>query len=814
MRYELNDNSNAGDGVAARLTAYALGELEDVERAEVEVMLQRDPAARAEVESIRAVAGIISRELASETGAALSTAQRETIEARAAGRNGPVVYRFPHRRVWSYAGLTALAASIALIFIVPLWINPDGTERRGDIAMNAPGDEVVTGNELDDIARAGTEAMEVAQGQPAAPQQELRALREELDRADAGRARDGATDEFLAEAQVMESEAAPAERGAQAPGRERALGDELRRDAATPPPSSRPSAPGGAGMPGGGGGGFAGGMEAMEIEEPLFGATGLDIERREQVLGENDPDVQRLEETQFAQPTGLEDSTFSIDVDTASYSILRRSIMNGHMPLAESVRIEEMLNYFTYNDAPPSADDAHPFASHIEIAACPWNPRHRLARVSLKGRAIDMTNRVGSNIVFLIDVSGSMNDSDKLPLVKESLKLLVNELTEDDRISIVTYAGQAGVALQPTAASPAKKMQIVEVIDSLGAGGSTAGSEGIATAYELARQNFIEGGLNRVILATDGDFNVGISDNNALVALIEEKRESGIYLTTLGFGTGNVRDSKLEQLADHGNGNYSYIDSLDEGKRVLVEQIGGTLFTIAENVKIQIDFNPEEVGAYRLIGYENRRLAARDFRDDQKDAGEIGAGHGVTALYEIIPPHLVEREMGALAENRPTPGSGGSGGGARARDQEGAGAAEPVRETDAVEEARDAGQESTAAPTRPDQEKEVREVVDFDGSLLRLKLRYRDPATDEVREFASLARDERESFESASADFQFAAAVATFGLVLRDSQFKGDASFTLAEELALPGADPQNDPTGYRGQFLELVRRAKAIAAE
>lgn len=797
MRYELNENS---DNVEARLTAYALGELEDVERAEMELLLKGNPAARTEVESIRTLAASISRELQSEPATALSSSQREAIEAQAGGAEPPAIYRFPQRRMWSYVGLTALAASIALVFIVPLWLDPDGATRESDVAIGRSNDTTSPRGEMMEL-----EDREQAAG-AMAPHDDARSGGEDFDRRDmAGRAGQG-LDQLLAQdpASTTAQPSAPRERQLQESLRRVRGGNEsLGREGLQQAPSSaqgramQPMRQDGPHGGGGGGSGFGGGGAPADGGDIFAqGEMGLAIEEPPAPPLGDDADVARHQETPFALPTGRDDSTFSIDVDTASYAIMRRYLLSGQLPPSEAVRIEEMLNYFTYNDAPPAADDPHPFASHFEIAACPWNPRHRLARISLKGRAIDMANRVGSNIVFLIDVSGSMNDSDKLPLVKESLKLLVNELTEDDRISIVTYAGQAGIALDPTAASPAKKMQIIDVIDGLGAGGSTHGSAGIESAYALAQQNFIDGGLNRVIMATDGDLNVGISDTNALVTLIEQKRETGIYLSILGFGAGNVRDNKLEELSNHGNGNYSYIDSLDEGRRVLVSQIGGTLFTIAKNVKIQIDFNPEEVGAYRLIGYENRRLAAEDFRDDQKDAGEIGAGHGVTALYEIIPPQFVPAEdrlamERAQAGNRPTP-SGGGGGGT---------GAEPETEVDPTQDLDPVQQEQ--AESQP-----------FDDNIIRLKLRYRDPKTDDVREFHSLAADPRESFESASADFQFAAAVAAFGLVLRDSQFKGDASFSLAEELALPGVDPESDLDGYRGQFLELVRRAKEIAGE
>ncbi len=813
MRYELNDNND--NNVETRLTGYALGELEDVDRAEVEIHLQRDAGARAEVEAIRQVAGIVTRELHCEPAANLSIAQRETIEARAGRLPAPTIHRFPHRRVWSYVGLTALAASIALMFIVPLWIDPDGPETDDRFAI---GDDETGANGMDSRESAESLASTAPADENRRDQNEI-AMRQE-NQSDEALGEGELVDEIL-EQELAAMEMPPAVRERQDEGTHARMSGQDALDSATAPSDSpepslppasvngqpAPGSPGGGGGGGFGGGALRGGCDGGMEGGDIFaeGERGLAIEERENVVAQ-DPARARLAETQFAAPTGIKDSTFSIDVDTASYSIIRRSIQGGSLPHPDAVRIEEMLNYFTYNDPPPTADDPHPFASYIEIATCPWNPQHRLARVSLKGRAIDMANRVGSNLVFLVDVSASMDERDRLPLVKECLKLLVNELSEDDRISIVVYAGQAGVALEPTAASPAKKTRIIEVIDSLRPGGSTHGSAGIQTAYDLAMQNFIEGGLNRVILATDGDFNVGISDTDTLREFIEEKRETGIYLSTLGFGTGNLQDHKLEQLADHGNGNYAYIDSLEEGQRVLVKQIEGTLFTIAENVKVQIDFNPDQVGAYRLIGYENRMLEARDFRDDTKDAGEIGAGHGVTALYEIIPPHLVAGDLAmdrTREANQPALGGGARPGGGGA----GSGEAQPERETDALDEVNEPAAEGEAA-------EKAREIEDFDGNIMRLKLRYRVPGGEEMREFSSLAADSRESFESASADFQFAAAVATLGLVLRDSQFKGDASFTLAEELALPGAAPHNDPAGYRAQFLELFRRAKEIAAE
>lgn len=347
----------------------------------------------------------------------------------------------------------------------------------------------------------------------------------------------------------------------------------------------------------------------------------------------NTEDYDHIIENDFHSVEQQPLSTFSIDVDRASYSNVRRFIQEGSLPPKGAVRIEEMINYFDYNYASPTTED--PFALYSEIASCPWNSKHRLVHIGLQGKKISTADLPPSNLVFLVDVSGSMEEPNKLPLVQESLKLLTDQLREDDRVAIVVYAGKAGLVLPSTSGSD--KMKIKEAIDELQAGGSTAGGEGITLAYKIARQNMKEHGNNRVILATDGDFNVGVSSDDELVELIEKERESGIFLSVLGYGMGNYKDNKMQQLADKGNGNHNYIDNLNEAKKVLVNEFGGTLFTIAKDVKLQVEFNPARVNAYRLIGYENRILGNEDFNDDKKDAGELGSGHTVTALCEIIP---------------------------------------------------------------------------------------------------------------------------------------------------------------------------------
>jgi Ca-activated chloride channel homolog len=448
-------------------------------------------------------------------------------------------------------------------------------------------------------------------------------------------------------------------------------------------------------------------------------------------------------------------STFSIDVDTASYANVRSMLTGGSMPPAGAVRIEEMLNYFAYDYAPPTGSD--PFATHVEVAGCPWAPEHRLARVGIKGWEIANEDRPVSNLVFLLDVSGSMNSPNKLPLLKQAMGMLVDQLGENDRVAIVVYAGASGLVLDSTSCDD--REAVLDALRRLNAGGSTNGGAGIQLAYDTAMANFVEGGVNRVILATDGDFNVGTTSQSDLVDMVEDKARSGVFLTVLGFGMGNYQDSTLEKLADKGNGNYAYIDTEMEAKKVLVEQIGGTLVTIAKDVKIQVEFNPAEVGHYRLIGYENRLLAAQDFNDDTKDAGEIGAGHTVTALYEIVPAGVALEVPGV----------------------------DPLKYQQAPTL-------SPAAGT---------------GELFTLKLRYKQPDGNTSKLLTIPVRDSRGSYARASTDFQFAASVAAFGMLLRDSPYKGTATYDSVLELGGEGA--RRDPHGYRAEFLQLVRTARQL---
>lgn len=443
-------------------------------------------------------------------------------------------------------------------------------------------------------------------------------------------------------------------------------------------------------------------------------------------------------------------STFSIDVDTAAYSNVRRILNNGSLPEADAVRTEEMINYFTYNYSQPT--DEHPFSVTTEVQTCPWQPQHKLVMLGLQGKNLPQEAMPPSNLVFLIDVSGSMADTNKLPLLKTAFKMLVKQLRDEDRVAIVVYAGAAGTILEPTPGS--EKGKIIQAIEKLEAGGSTAGGEGIKLAYKLAKENFKESGNNRVIIATDGDFNVGVTSEGELTKLIEERRNDGIFLSVLGFGTGNIKDNKMELLADRGNGNYAYIDNATEAKKVMVGQLAGTLYTIAKDVKFQVEFNPAKVKYYRLVGYENRVLENRDFNDDRKDAGDMGAGHSVTAFYEIIP----------------------------ADSDEITGSIDPL-----------VYQHSVLTPS---------------DDLLQVKIRYKKPADDESILFTKQVSGE-DVYSTPSEDFRFAAAVAEYALLLRNSEFKGNASYEHALEAAksAKGADPE----GYRAEFVRLVELSRLL---
>ena len=444
-------------------------------------------------------------------------------------------------------------------------------------------------------------------------------------------------------------------------------------------------------------------------------------------------------------------STFSIDVDRASYSNVRRYVNQGIRPPVDAVKVEEMINYFDYDYPEPTG--GHPFSVNTEVAVCPWNTDNYLLHVGLQGKHIDKTNLPASNLVFLLDVSGSMNSPDKLPLVKRAFTMLVNELRTEDRVAIVVYAGAAGKVLDSTPGN--KKKPILDALERLSAGGSTAGGEGLKLAYKIAEENFIEGGNNRIILATDGDFNVGVSSTSEMERLVEKERENGVFMTVLGFGSGNIKDDKMETIADKGNGNYAYIDNVQEARKVFITEFGGTLFSIAKDVKFQIEFNPKQVKAYRLIGYENRLLDEEDFNDDKKDAGEMGAGHTVTALYEIVPANSNNEKYQSLVD--------------------------PLKY-------------------------QITETVNgkVNDELLTIKLRYKEPDEGKSKLLEIPVKNNMQ--EDTSDNFRFSAAVASFGMLLRNSEFAGNTSIDSVLELAR-GAKG-DDEEGYRSEFIRLVKMA------
>jgi Ca-activated chloride channel family protein len=505
-----------------------------------------------------------------------------------------------------------------------------------------------------------------------------------------------------------------------------------------PPPASAPVRVGG---------NLAGGI--------VGGYAAMDQSFRRQSSPFNTEAYDKIDENRFRRVADDPLSTFSIDVDTASYSNVRRFLNAGTLPPADAVRVEELINYFRYSYG--NAEKDVPFAVTTEVAACPWNPKHRLALVGLQARKLESGRTPPRNLVFLLDVSGSMAEPDKLPLVKTAMRMLVDTLNAEDRVAIVVYAGASGVALPSTPGS--RKADMQRAIAELQPGGSTNGAAGIQLAYDIAGQNFIKGGINRVILATDGDFNVGVTSQGELIRLIEEKREKGVFLSVLGVGTGNVKDSTMEKLADKGNGNYAYLDSLHEARRVLIAEAGATLVTVAKDVKIQVEFNPRAVGAYKLIGYENRMLAHQDFNDDKKDAGEIGAGHTVTALYEIVPP------------GEPIDG----------------GTIDPLKYQEQV---------------RPN-------AASKSDELMTVKVRYKQPDGDISRLMSVAVRDRAGEL---TPNLGFASAVAEFGMLLRKSEFRGQASWSSAQDLARRFRG--DDPDGYRAEFIRLIDLAAALDAQ
>lgn len=687
-----------------QLTAYALGELDAAERAAVEARLRDDPAARATVEAIRATAGQLEAALAAEPLPAVQPVSRP--RQRPLGR----LLRMPQ---FYFATATLAAACFVVLVAV-----------RGPETTPVPAAPVSAMHLAQDATVTAVEAKSAATPVPTAIAPAPAALvAEPISAAAAVRENEGqlhASRERAAKQKFEVAKAAADVRLAQAAKTTRI------------------------------------GMQM----QPLAASAGVALS-----YGVTADAVMNTEAYAYQAESGFVAtaqnplSTFAIDVDTASYANVRRFLDQGRLPPPDAVRLEELVNYFPYRYAPPAGAD--PLGVTLEVAAAPWAPAHRLVRIGLKGREVALAARPAANLVFLLDVSGSMHHPQKLPLVQEALRLLVSRLRPDDRVAIVTYAGSSGLALPSTPV--ARGAEILAAVAELQAGGSTNGAMGIQLAYDIAKANFVAGGINRVILCTDGDFNVGVTSESDLVRLVGEKAKSGVFLTVLGFGMGNLKDATLEQLADKGNGNYGYIDSKREAEKLLVEQVNGTLVTVAKDVKVQVEFNPQRVAGYRLLGYENRRLAKEDFNNDAVDAGELGAGHNVTALYEVVPAGQALPEAGTV----------------------------------------DALKYAPAAAARP--------AGASAEELLTVKVRYKEPAADVSRKLEFPLRDRGQAFAAASSDFKFAAAVAGFGQLLRASPHRGTT--TWAEVTAWTRAGLVDDAGGYRSEFLTLVEKAAAISA-
>ena len=715
-----------------------LGELGDADRAAVERLLAASPEARAIVEELKTASAALAEAWGDAATPVLTAAQRAVVR-RAADERSP--------RWWSWAGMrpawgAGVVAAAVLATGVLLLQRPQPPVETPRAAKPA----------VPDVVKPTTEQLTTDRGLPASPPPT--GPRQAAVPADPALSAAVPSEESLGKARVdrLEGDAKVAAREPGGPlpaappppqggriiiGSEQAVGD-----VASTIRSARTFLP----APG---------------QAAIAAGNLLDVTRG---FGPRPPtgteSYTRTPENGFIRATQEPLATFSVDVDTASFSNVRRFLNQNQLPPPDAVRIEELINYFTYDYARPSG--GRPIGASMAVTVAPWNSRNRLVRIGIRARDLDRGRRPASNLVFLIDVSGSMADPLKLPLVKSGLKLLVDQLGEDDVVSIVVYASATGLALPPTRGD--HKDVIVRALEDLQAGGSTNGGAGIQLAYNQATENFIRAGVNRVILVTDGDFNVGITDQSQLTRLIEERAKSGVFLSVLGFGMGNLKDSTMERLADTGNGQYAYIDSLSEARKVLVEQASGTLVTVAKDVKIQVDFNPAKVEAYRLIGYENRVLRPEDFNNDLKDAGDMGAGHTVTALFEVVP------------RGGQVPGP----------------AVDPS-----------VFQPQTRTPAPP---------VSNSSDLLVLRLRYKLPdAADSTRMDIPLS-DREAAFSNADSDVRFAASVAAFGMILKGSPYRGSA--TLGWVLETATSSQGQDRGGYRDEFVSLVRKALALSTD
>src|SRR5271157_4216679 len=745
-----------------RLTAYALGEIDPAERSEIEQLLADREEARNYVAEIRQTAQWLAEELQKEPETVSTLAMDnhrlidQALKSAVLTANSRPWWRRPYR-------LMSMAATLLMGGTVGLFSwNAYQTGRQARNVFNPL--PPLSKPRASTPAKSPTEALREAPAMirfyaPASSPYAQQNFSSQMQRGDTRSAPNGNGQQFqvaqnttapgtppagaIAYAPAPQAAAAPASARAAIPALSKNVQNEAAQQVA-PAASAAPAADGQNG-------------QAQPVQQPAPApVAGGEVNAFvPEELARNAEAFDRIQENPFVRAIEEPLSTFSIDVDTASYANVRRYLLQlNQLPPPDAVRIEELLNYFSYQDAPPAPSSRDPFAIHLEVARCPWSAEHRLARIGIAGKPIHQNERPPSNLVFLIDVSGSMADFNKLPLVKWALQRLVEQLDGKDQVAIVVYASASGLYLPSTRCDGDHKAEIFSRIEQLHAEGSTNAGAGIQLSYEIAAKNFKTDGINRVILATDGDFNVGITQRDELTKLIEAKAKSKVFLTVLGFGMGNLKDGTLETLADKGNGNYAYLDSAEEAYRVLVRQMGSTLMTIAKDVKIQVDFNPAKVAAYRLIGYENRVMPNQDFANDAKDAGEIGAGHHVTALYELVP-----------AGKKPLIAN--------------------VEASKFVQPARAKGDS-------PDS--------------FSVRLRYKQPEGDKSTLIERGVIDQGFDYSQASLDFKLASAVAGFGMLLRNSPSKGDLGYATVIELATPTL--AHDPHGYRKEFIELIHKA------
>jgi Ca-activated chloride channel family protein len=750
-----------------KFTAHALGELEDLtpaERAEIEALINDDTHAAAEASETRKLATRLREELQAEATQPLTAAQRAKVLA---AMHSVALPKTP--KVIPFWRRSTVLSAIAACLIVGLFISmihfameKDRKSHYGDVARSSYGEGDVSVPIPDGIEVPQDMVAEVAQASVAASSPNLDV-----------RSTSASSASFkMAPVQVgvniSTAPANPAPNISLNPTQAPAVGMGLSKGQAARIGEFRGHWSKGGKAMGQPSSQSRAGISPVTTTGALESTVTRDYASFDtgKSAPPNTESFDEITDNPFLPVRENPLSTFSTDVDTASYAIVRRFLNEQRLPPKVAVRIEELLNYFTYDYPQPKGDA--PFSATMEVATCPWTPAHRLVRIGLKGREIAKDKRPASNLVFLLDVSGSMQPANRLPLLKQSLGLLIDQLGAEDRVAMVVYAGSSGCVLESTS----DKAEMRLALGRLEAGGSTNGGSGIQLAYDIARKNFIKGGTNRVILGTDGDWNVGITNHESLFELITQQAKSGVFLTALGFGMGNLKDAMLVKLADKGNGNYGYIDTLLEAKKLLVDQLSGTLVTISKDVKIQVEFNPAQVSGYRLIGYEKRLLAKEDFNDDKKDAGEIGAGHTVTALYEVVP---AGKELPKAATVDPLKYQGTS-----------------AEKSDAAEKSAIRNPQSAISP-----------------ELLTLKLRYKAPDGDTSKLLEFPLTDTGATFEKSTRDFRFAAAVAGYGMLLRDSPHKGNATWDSIRELAMEGKG--DDANGYRAEFVSLLEKAQAL---